>query len=232
MTLLGGFLSLRLSRHLQWLTSFSSGVLIGVAVLRLLPEAFDLRVQEGLLSLNDSRQLLQAAGIGFVVFYLLDLIVPEHHAKGHEDHAHAPAIPRVIGVLAALVICMHEILDGLMVGAAKHAHDSLAHAVGFALLFHNFSDGISIVGAMLRNGQTMRRTHLMMIVMSLCPLLGFIISSYFHHVSVGILSMILALCAGIFLYVGGSHLSIKEHGVSKHLRPFLTALGFVSVLIF
>lgn len=170
-------------------------------------------------------------GLGFLFFYVLDLMVPEHHAAGHEDHLHAPDQPRVIGLVGAAILCVHSLIDGLIIGTTGSASEHLAHTVGFAIVFHKFSDGVLVVGTMLRNSQSSRRTWLAVLLTSLCPTFGLLLAHYWP-MPTGYLSFALASFAGAFLYLGGSHLAIREHDPLRRFTPLLTVLGFLLVYFF
>jgi ZIP family zinc transporter len=223
-TLVGGLFALRLRRHLQWITAFTSGVLVAVALLDLLPEAFALSPAPAI------GHLLTLTGFAFLALYLLDLLVPEHHAEGHEHHHHAPAEPRAMGIIGASLLCVHSGVDGMMMVAAERAGGGLA-LLAIAIIFHRFADGVSTVSMMLRNGQGQARTRIFVVVVALCPLLG-LLSAWVRPFADGELGPALAIFAGLFLYAGGSHLSIREHGHEQRLTPLITALGFVLVWVF
>lgn len=229
LTAAGGFLALKLSRRMKWVSAFTSGVLIAVAVVTLLPEAFVLEHER--LGMGDShRALLELAGIGFLVFYLLDLAVPEHHEKGHEHHRHAPKEPRVVGLLGALLLFVHRLIDGTVIMAAAAAGSDTAHAVGLALLFHNFADGLSTVSILMRDGQSRTRTVAFIILIALAPFAGAFVASVMA-LPPAFIAYSLAFVAGAFLYIGGSHLFIRDHESEGLLAPFVAALGFALVVL-
>ena len=84
---------------------------------------------------------------------------------------------------------------------------------------------------MLRNGQSQARTRLFVVIVAFCPLLG-LLWAWAHPLSSDQLGPALAIFAGVFLYAGGSHLSIREHGHEGRLTPLITALGFALVWFF
>ena len=229
LTAAGGFVALKLSKRMQWVTAFTSGVLIAVAVVTLLPEAFVLEHQR--VGLGDShREVLQLAGIGFLVFYLLDLAVPERHEAGHEHHRHAPKEPRVVGLLGALLLFVHRLIDGSVVMAASSAGVETVQAVGLAVLFHNFADGLSTVSILMRDGQSRARTIFFVLLVSLAPVVGAAIAAVLP-LPAAFMAYALAVVAGAFLYIGGSHLFIRDHESQGLLAPFVAALGFALVVL-
>lgn len=226
-TLCGGLFALQLRRHLQWITAFTSGVLVAVALLDLLPEAFILAPSKS----DGHVGLLTLTGVAFLALYLLDLLVPEQHEEGHEHHHHAPAQPRAMGIIGASLLCVHSGVDGMMMVAVDRAGGGMA-LLAVAIVFHRFADGVSTVSMMLRNGQSRARTRIFVVVVAFCPLLG-LMWAWTHPLSDAQLGPALAIFAGLFLYAGGSHLSIREHGhEGQRITPLITALGFALVWAF
>ncbi len=225
--MIGGLFAVRVSeRSGAYVSAFSAGILISVAVVTLLPEAF--QIEHTLRSLDTHRGLLQAAGLGFLVFYLLDLAVPEQHAEGHEHHRHAPAAPRIVGVLGALMMCAHRGIDGVILATADEA-GALA-SVGIALVFHNFADGMTTVSILLRDGQSKRRALTFVAVAALFPVVGAGVGKLWR-LPPSLAAMTLAVISGAFLYIGGSHLLVREHDSGARTAPLLAILGFVLVLL-
>jgi zinc transporter ZupT len=228
-TAAGGFIALRLSRRMHWVTAFTSGVLIAVAVVTLLPEAFVLEHER--VGMSDThRALLQVAGIGFLLFYLLDLAVPEHHEAGHEHHRHAPKEPRVVGLLGAMLLFVHRLIDGSVIMAASAAGDGTVKAVGLAVLFHNFADGLSTVSVLMRDGQSRTRTVAFIVVVSLAPVLGALVTMA-APMPPAFMAYALASVAGAFLYIGGSHLFVRDHDSVGLFAPLVAAVGFALVVL-
>src|SRR5437868_10515016 len=65
-TLFGGWLGLRVHRHIHLLLGFGAGVLLGATFFDLLPEAIDAAGQRGW----TSRGVLALTVCGFLIFYL------------------------------------------------------------------------------------------------------------------------------------------------------------------
>lgn len=227
LTLVGGLVALRVSqRQGAYVSAFASGILIAVAVVTLLPEAFSL--EHTIDHLTTHRGLLQSAGIGFLVFYLLDLAVPEKHAVGHEHHRHAPAAPRIVGVVGAVMLCAHRGIDGLILTTADGV--GLLHTVGLALVFHNFADGLTTVSMLLRDGQSRRRALGFVGAVAVFPLFGVLLARVWT-LPVNLTAISLAFIAGAFLYIGGSHLLVREHGGAARYAPLVAIIGFAIVLV-
>jgi ZIP family zinc transporter len=97
--------------------------------------------------------------------------------------------------------------------------------VAIAVLVHDFSDGINTVNLILKNQGQKKSAFKWLLVDAFAPVVG-IISTMFFTLSESALSVILALFAGFFLYIGASDLLPESH----HAHPtawttFATLLG-------
>lgn len=226
-TVVGGLLSLRLARHVQLVTALSSGLLVGAALFDLLPE--------GLAHAGHGESLDHLLGMvawGFIGFYLLDLLLPERHAEGHEDHKHAPLEPRAMGLIGAALIALHSALDGALLAALSQDQGGASghHSSGVALSIHRFVDGISLVSMMVRNSQPRPRTLYLLAAVCVAPMVGAWLFASGQALApyVGELTCVFA---GAFLYLGGTHLPSREHDDSRRFAPLVTGLGFAVVYL-
>src|SRR5580698_6256776 len=100
-TMLGGLLALQLRDKLHLVLGFSAGAVIGVAFFDLLPESIDLGEH-----FHSHATILAWSALGFLFYLVIDRIMLFH----------GDAVPR--GGVAAAILCMHSLLDGVSVGLA------------------------------------------------------------------------------------------------------------------
>ena len=212
-TLLGGWFGLAMRDRLHLVLGFSAGAVIGLAFFDLLPEALELGRDYG------SRSLMGLAGIGFVLYMLLDRMLA---GSGHG--AHGDRDPRR-GWAAAGSLSVHSFLDGFAIGIAFQAGRTVGIAVAVAVLSHDFADGLNTVGVVLRNGGNRRGAWAWLLTDALAPVLGAAASLVFVVPAPGI-AVLLALFAGFFLYVGASDLLPEsQHAHPHRLTTVFTLLG-------
>src|SRR5947207_6210431 len=84
MTLAGGGFPFRYRRYLLYIMAFSSGMLIGVAFLALLPEVTELGFHESI----PIRSLMVMVIAGFVAIFLLEKLTIIHSEKQHDEPGH------------------------------------------------------------------------------------------------------------------------------------------------
>jgi zinc transporter ZupT len=213
-TLLGGLLALKLHDKLHLILGFSAGAVIGVAFFDLLPEAINFGEK-----LHSPADILSCAAIGFLSYLVLDRVLLFHGA----------AAPR--GPVAAGVLCIHSLLDGVAVGLAFQTSHGVGIVVAIAVLTHDFSDGINTMNVVLKNRGNRRQALRWLLADALAPVLG-VASTYFFTLPGKGFGIALALFAGFFLYIGASDLIPESyHAHPKFLTTAMT-LGGAAVLYF
>ena len=199
-TLLGGLLALRLSDRMHLVLGFSAGSVIGVAFFDLLPEALTLSDQPASL-------VTALAALGFALYMVLDRMVVLH--RHHDDHGHGHA-HSARGVFGAGSLSFHSFLDGVGIGLAFQVSSAVGFVVAFAVLAHDFSDGINTVSVILKNGGDVRKARMWLVIDALAPFFG-VLSTLFISIQASTLGLFLALFCGFFLYIGSSELLPEAH---------------------
>lgn len=209
-TFIGGSLALKFREKINLVLGFSAGAVIGVALFDLLPEALESGQHYHALS---TMTLITA--IGFMAYMLLDrvLLIATSQESGHRGHVGAGSLT------------VHSFLDGLGIGFAFQVSAALGAIVAIAVLVHDFSDGINTVNMSMFGTGKPAVARMWLIADALAPIAG-IVATFFVHVSESVLTMILALFAGFFLYIGASELLPDSHHRHPHFSTsLLTVLG-------
>ena len=219
----GGLLAFWFRDKLHLVLGFSAGAVIGVAFFDLLPEAIELNESVFNVSLT-----LSLTALGFVIYLILDRLLFSH---AHEDEYCANPEHRTKKSLSALILAVHSVIDGLAVGFAFQVSAEVGLILALAVLSHNFSDGLNIVGLTLKNGGDKKKALNWLLIASTAPALG-ILSTLFFSLPEIWLGPILALFAGFFFYIGAAELLPESH----HSHPtrwttFMTILGIVFLYI-
>jgi len=207
-TFLGGLLALKLRDQLHLVLGFSAGAVIGVAFFDLLPEAIGFGG-----NIHSPSVILSYSALGFLAYLVLDRIL-----LFHGDAARR-------GSVAAAVLCVHSLLDGVAIGLAFQASHEVGIVVAIAVLTHDFSDGINTMNIVLKNGADRARAFRWLIVDALAPVLG-VASTAFFTLPGEAFGTALALFAGFFLYIGASDLIPESyHAHPKFLTTAMTLAG-------
>src|SRR3954465_14273751 len=150
MTLAGGAFAFRYQRYLLYIMAFSSGLLIGVAFLDLIPEVATLAQQHGV----DIRALMLTVIARFLAIFLLEKLTIIHSEKQHDTPGHH----HNVGLIGAIGLSFHSFLDGLAIGVGFQAGNQVGVVILLAVLAHDFADGLNPVTFMLASRNSTWRT--------------------------------------------------------------------------
>lgn len=214
-TALGGLFALHRRRHLYLVMGAAAGLLVGSALLDLLPDALDLvsdRGRRGVMA------VVLPAVAGFLAFFAIDHAV-HSSAAGHQERG-----ARTFGGVAALGLTLHSFLDGLAIGAAFEQSAALGALIGVAVIAHDFGDGVSTVGVVLGFRGALRASLAWLLADAAAPVAG-VLAARALHLPRETLASLLGFFAGTFLFVGAAHL-VPEAAREGRKRPLV--LAFVS----
>ncbi len=204
-TLFGGAIALRFRSALGLFLGFSSGAVIGVSLFDLLPEALELGR-----SSHAALTLTTAVALGFGLYLTVDRtsLILTGGVGGHRSH------------LGPSSLTLHSLMDGLAVGLAFHVNTAVGLVVAFAVLAHDVLDGANTVTLSLTGGSSTVTARRWLAADALAPLIGIAIARLII-VPASLLSLLLAVFSGFFLYIGASELLPRSH----QQRPKLSTLG-------
>jgi ZIP family zinc transporter len=144
------------------------------------------------------------------------------HTHLDDEHARS-SIQR--GWAGAASLSAHSFMDGFAIGVAFQASTTAGYVVALAVLAHDFSDGLNTVNLVLKNGGTRRQAFNWLTVDAIMPVIGAGVS-LLTQLPGSILSIVLALLAGFFFYIGGSDLLPDSyHAHPKFLTTLMTLMG-------
>lgn len=223
--LIGGSLPLFI-RHkneemLKLFVSLGAGLLLGMALIHLLPEA------HALIPKSFSKWFLA----GFVLLLLLERFVMIHACE--EDHCDY----HTIGTTAFVGLAIHGFIEGMALGSSLLvAH--LAPLILIAILAHKGPSTFTLT-VLLRLAKRSKATLLFFIIGTALSGPAGIFTAYFllkgryHYELAGIL---LALSAGTFLYIAACDLIPELHRTNTHKYPrlvaFLVGIAFSFISIY
>jgi zinc and cadmium transporter len=237
-SLVGGALPgwLRLSHtRLQVALSFVSGLMLGIALLHMIPHA----IQET----GSVDRAVQWALAGFLVLFFLQRVfhyhshdTPEEPADcgcaAHAAGAHAsPAARPVVWIGTAMGLGLHSLLDGLALAAAVSAgtsHQGGVVGIGAALavILHKPFDALAVTTLMQASHCAPRTRRLVNVVFALIAPLGALLFALglggVFESNHAVLAAALAFCGGSFLCISASDLLPELH-FHSHDRLKLSA---------
>ncbi len=193
---LSGSLSLLLNaqlvaRLLPVAVAFATGALIGAAGFHMLPEAVALAGP----GLAPYLWLV----VGFVAFYLLEQVLHWHHTHGD------PAGRAHIGYLVVLADGLHNLVDGIAVGASFTIDQRLGLGAWLAVALHEVPQEIGDFAVLRASGWSIGRALSANVVSALT----FPIGGVGAYLAAGPLDLtpVLAFAAGSFIYIAAADLT-------------------------
>ncbi|MGZ8832485.1 MAG: ZIP family metal transporter, partial [Thermoanaerobaculia bacterium] len=196
--------------------AFSSGMLIGVAFLDLMPEIVNLSHQTA----TEFRSLMVAVICGFVCIFLLEKLTIIHSEKQHD----APGHHHNVGLAGAIGLSFHSFLDGLAIGVGFKASTEVGIVILAAVLAHDFADGLNTVTFMLASRNNTFRTITLLAIDAVAPVLGALVATVVQ-IQPRMLAYQLSFFAGFLLYLGASDLLPHVHARPRAALILSTMAG-------
>ena len=223
-TALGGLVAFKAKDRLHLVLGLSGGVLLGLVAFDLLPEIFDLSAS----TVGGVPVVMLAFVAGFLGLHILERSAGVHEPPDSDYGSHSHAHARV-GWLGAGGLVLHSFFDGVAIGLGFQISQGIGLAVAFAVLTHDFADGLNTVGIMLRHGNDRRHAIRMLVADALAPALG-VLSTLLFTVPDSVLAIYLGAFAGFLTYLAAADILPEAH--SRHparLTLLSTAVGVVAM---
>ena len=207
-TLVGGLLSVLiaasltlslLGRIVRHLVSLSVGVLLGTALLHVLPEAFESDV--------DPHRLFMTLLGGLLFFFLLEkaeLYRHGHHHEGdgHEHHHHFDSRQAGRGGWSVLVgDSIHNFCDGIIIAAAFLADVQLGMVTAAAVIAHEIPQEVGDYIVLLNAGFSRRKALLYNALSGLASVVGGVMGYFIVGPWEALFPFLLVAASSSFIYV-------------------------------
>lgn len=191
----------------------AAGVLLAVSLLDLAPEAVDII----------GNQTFSIILIVFVVFFLIErflFYLHHHHYEDAHGHDVETTVPLVI-----FGDTIHNFLDGVAIAASFMVNPSLGLIVAASTFLHETPHEIADFGILLSAGWTRKRAFFANFLSALATFPGAILTFYFAEKIEAGIGVLLAVSAGLFLYVATTdflpEVSHAPRGTSRRQALFL-----------
>ena len=211
-TLLGGVLGLRLAQRIVLVLGLSAGVVLGVALFDLVPEAFALADPD-----SAPRAVLAWVAVGIGAYMLFERVLGGRGVRGRWRAHLGPA-----------TLTVHSMLDGVGIGLAFQISPQVGGLVAFAVLTHDVADGINTVSLCLAADRHAAARG-WLIANGLAPLAGVAIGLAIRLPSF-VMGPLMALFAGVFVYIGACELVPRSYALDPRLRTTIASLLGIALM--
>lgn len=208
-----------IERAMPRLVAFSTGTLLGAALIGMLPRAaHDL----------ESVALFRTVLLTLVGFFLFERLLIWRHCHKTECEVHAAS-----GPLLLIGDAVHNLVDGVVIAGAFHTSPSLGVATALSAIAHEVPQELSEFFVYLRSGYSRRKAFLLNMATSLTTLVGAVAGYFYFSWIHNVGGYFLAVAAGGFLYVALADLIPAQRGRTspRHLvvDVALMALGVLVI---
>jgi zinc and cadmium transporter len=234
-TLAGGLLSVTiaaaltvsmLGRIVKGLVSLSAGVLLGTALLHVLPEAFE--------SEAGARELFLTLLGGLLLFWLLEKAelyrhAHHHEGDGHHHHHHFDAEQAGRGGLSVLVgDSIHNFCDGIIIAAAFLADVKLGVVTSLAIVAHEIPQEVGDYIVLLNAGFSRARALLYNALSGLAAVLGGVVGYFVVGPWQSLFPYLLVVASSSFIYVAVADL-LPQLQQRLSMRDTLTQVAWLAL---
>ena len=218
---------------------FSAGVMIGISIFELLPQAIEII---GLANTGF------AMIIGMIFLSILDFFIPhdylyEQTCLDNEDHTEWEMKGKLAhtGLLVALGIGIHNLPEGFVTLTGSIHSLELGYLLAIAIALHNIPEGLSVAIPIYYSTESKRKAIKFAFLSGLAEPIGALIASLVFltigPTSQELVHSALAFVAGIMLFISIDELlpSARENchmnGNSSHIVTFGIILGLLVMLL-
>lgn len=203
-----------LKKILVYLVSFSAGALLGDAFFHLLPEtveSFGFGVEVSLFVL-----------LGILFSFIVETFIHWRHCHipVSKEHVHAFAYMNLIGD------GIHNLIDGLIIGASYLVSIPLGIATTVAVVFHEIPQEMGDFAVLLQGGFAKEKALFFNFLTSLSSLLGLGLAFLLAQSIEGITLFLIPFAAGGFIYIACSDLIPEIHRVRSETKKAIFQLLF------
>lgn len=221
--LLGGILFLynkKLSGILkEHSVSFAAGVLVTVSLLGLLPEAVH----------HIDEQAFWVMTITFLSVFLFEHLFFGIHHHEDEHHVRGKDFPTFFVIVGDTI---HNFIDGVAIAVTYFVSPGLGLITAISTFLHEVPHEIGDFGILLKAGWERKKIVVVNVISALMTVAGaFLI--YFYSENEVLNGSLMAVSAGIFLYLGASDFLPKiEKEKGNKIKPILPlVLGVIAMML-
>ena len=210
-------------RFFGFLMGFASGVMITLSFVDLIGE-----------TIRHKGILIAVLGffIGSVLMFLLDIILPHIHFAHKKEKGIINIGMYNIGLLIAIGIFIHNIPEGIVIGAGYVHLPAFGIMIAIAIGLHNIPEGIATVLPIFCSGITRKKAVKIAFLTGLAEPIGAIIAALFLVRFTSLVPMALAMAGGVMVYITLDELipCAYTHG-DKHFASVGIIVGAVFMML-
>lgn len=204
----------KLGEVLIYFVSFSAGTLLGDAFIHLIPEAYEKMENTLFVSIS----ILS----GIIVFFVLEKFIHWRHCHkiASDEHPHVFSYTILVGD------SVHNLIDGMIIGASYLVSIPIGIATTVAVVFHEVPQEIGDFGSLVYGGFSKVRALFLNFITALTAILGAILVLVFGSGNL-FANFLVPFAAGGFIYIASADLIPELHKHTQIKRSFWQLVTFI-----
>ncbi|WP_353894217.1 ZIP family metal transporter [Proteinivorax hydrogeniformans] len=200
---------------------FAAGIMIAISTLELIPEAVEL-----------GGTFIAALGfvLGTFLMLVLDGLIPHAHMGSGEKESKESEMKKM-GYFIFFGIALHNLPEGLAIGAGFEAQGTLGFTIALALAIHNIPEGMATAVPLIKGGVSKGKVFILTLFAGLMTPVGTALGFLIFNISQDFVAVSLSLAAGAMIYIVGDELIPQSHKQHSHTANLGLLAGFLLGLI-
>ncbi len=196
---------------------FASGIMIGVSLLSLIPH-----------SLETGDVFFTAIGfiIGGFFMWLIDTYTPHMHKDEANDNNYLK-----MGYFIALGIAIHNLPEGVAIGASSVVSEKLGFLTAVVIGLHNIAEGMAVALPLHMGKVAKRRIIFITTLTGLSTFFGTILGLMLVNISPLFIAFSMAFAAGAMIYIASDELIPHSHKVYSELANIGIMIGIAAAFL-
>ncbi len=211
-----------MKKYIGIFISLAVGALLGDVFIHIIPESFESSTNITLTS------LLIISGL--LLFFILEKFLHwHHHGEDKElNHVHP------VGKLILFSDGVHNLIDGIIIGASFLVSVPLGIATTLAVILHEIPQEIGDFAVLLHAGYSKKRALFLNFVSASFSIIGVIIALVLSNISDSFILYLLPIASGGFIYIALADLIPELHkhkGIRNSFAQIVTVVVGVLLML-
>lgn len=202
------FVKFKNKKTINFLYQFVSGIMVGIVCISMIPESIDI---------SGMSVTIIGIIIGTIIILLIDFIISKINPNNK--------INRLILIISSM--SLHNIIEGIAVGASLEYSFSLGISIFLAMFLHDVPEGIIVGVANLDNNKNIKKVFKNSFIVGFFSGIGILIGMFFGSISNFYTGLSLSLSAGAMLYIVTKTLVQEEGNDSSYVISISFIIGIL-----
>lgn len=218
--IIGAYLNITSKKFLSFILEFAAGLMNAIICFNLIPES---------LKITNISLTVSGVLIGIFVMIYCSKTVDKHfnfEKKNNNNNLFKS------GIIIAIGIAIHNLPEGLAIGAGFESSDTLGFSLALAIAIHDIPEGISVALPIKSGGYSKFKSILITAISGFTTAIGAFIGALIGSISPIFIGISLSFAAGAMLYIISCELIPESKTIYKgKFASFGNILGLLLGLL-